>query len=166
MNQTTPAIDPAVHDLAVGCIVAHAVMASSQTAADSRPIRMLKRHLLRIHRRHLDRLCGHGLQPAARVRTGLRNLTCSDLCSALQSANDEVVIGACRLLERAMLAAYDRTLARASVGSHLRRLLVRQRQELKSCHEYCVSQVSAWKSGTHPGRPRAQSPGQVLATAA
>jgi hypothetical protein len=79
----------------------------------------------------------------------------SDLAAALRSANEDVVLGACGLLERAILAAYERAGSCPSMTPWMRRLIHLQRQELKCCYAYFMRRLPAWRKTTQTVPPAA-----------
>ncbi len=135
-----------MQDLAAWCELARDVLQNAWDRVDSEGLRLLKSHLLRQHAAHagelhvwLERFASDG-PAAAPVIHPMR-----DLAAALSSPNEAVVLSACALLERSVLAAYARATDSVALDAATMRLVRRHKLELKCTFEHYLRRVQTWR---------------------
>lgn len=165
LTQTTSIT--AVQELAAWCEIARDALASSSSEEQDPGLRALKQHFVRQHANHLARLQawlreqGGAASPPARPAEAWAQVT-----AALHSPDEHVVIAACDLLERAVLAAYDRAADRIWLENAARRLIHRQRLELRVCRDHYLRRVRSWRErAARTTEARASAPLGGFATA-
>lgn len=145
MNTCSFALDAALLDLAAWCRLAHEMLNPDPEQAESPRMRVLKQELQRVHRRsllQLRRWTGEG-----EIRTDQathRPKAWNEVEAALNAPDDRVALAACALLQRAVLAAYDRAADRAWSSPEALQTIRNQKQELTTVYNtYSRKHVTA-----------------------
>jgi hypothetical protein len=124
-----------LQELAAWCQLAHDVLRSSQQPLEKVSVRTLKQQLLRHHTRHLAQLREWlGRRKAGGRFARKRPEAWAEVVNAMRSRDEYVAIAGCALLERAVLAAYEKAADHIWLENTAMRLVRRQRLVLKSCH--------------------------------
>ncbi len=89
----------------------------------------MKRHLARMHRRHLAQLREWLPESDLRSPEGTNQRAWTEIGAALQARDERVVRAACALLHRAVVAAYERTARQASGDTGVMQLIAQQKLE-------------------------------------
>jgi hypothetical protein len=76
----------------------------------------------------------------------------------MRSSDENVVVGACGLLERSLIAAYARAEEHPVLDAHVRRVIRRQQLELKCSYSYYVRRLHAWRTRARRAEKPAEQP--------
>jgi hypothetical protein len=132
MKPTLQSSEAALRELAAVCELAHEALNSSTPVVVPSRVRNVRRKLSRRHASHLTQLKGWLNAKRANRRGKVRRPQAwSELLAALSAQNEHVAASALALIERAVLAAYERAAESIWLDQAVRRLVRRQMSELE-----------------------------------
>jgi hypothetical protein len=135
MKISVTSTEAILQELAAWSQLAHDVLRASKRTLEKSTVRTAKQQLIRHHLRHVTQLRDWLRRHKASVRfTRQSPAGWAEVIEAMRSRDEYVAIASCALLERAVLAAYERAADHLWLENDAMRLVRRQRLVMKCCH--------------------------------
>ena len=146
MNDTPSSPKAVLTELAAWCELAQSALKRSLRPTQPEDLRTFKQHLVKQHSTHKKQLRAwtHSNRGTHSRNRRPKSDAVVELLEGLSASDEYVALSSCALLERAIIAAYERASRGVDLDSSITQLLRRHKSELRACQDHHPRRLQCW----------------------